>query len=98
MQRRVSITRLKPGGREQYLDAHRNVPPKVLERYREVGMHHCAVYVMGDNLVLITEAEDHAALDAILANDPIDREWQAFVAPLKTEDWQPMIEIFSVDL
>jgi L-rhamnose mutarotase len=99
MERRVSIARLKPEFREEYLRAHCNVPEKVLERYRELGMRHCSVYLLGDDLVLITEAEDHAAMDAVLVNDPVDREWQEFVGPMKAEgDWQQMVQVFSVDL
>jgi HAD superfamily hydrolase (TIGR01548 family) len=90
---------LKPEYRQQYLQAHRNVPEKVLARYRELGMSHCSVYLLGDDLVMITEAEDHTALDAVLANDPADQEWQNFVRPMKADgDWQPMVQVFHIDL
>ena len=99
MERRVSITRLKPECREQYLQAHRNVPDKVLARYRELGMRNCSVFLHGVDLVLVTEAENHAALDAALMNDPVDREWQEFVRPMKAEeDWQQMTQIYHVNL
>ena len=99
MERRVSITRLKPEFREKYLEAHRNVPEQVLARYRELGMANCSVYLLGVDLVLVTEAESHAALDAALLNDPVDKEWQEFVRPMKAdEDWQHMTQIYHVDL
>jgi L-rhamnose mutarotase len=99
MERRVSITRLKPECRERYLQAHSNVPEKVLARYRELGMRNCSVFLDGIDLVLVTEAENHAALDAALVNDPVDREWQDFVRPMKAEeDWRRMTQIYHVDL
>jgi L-rhamnose mutarotase len=98
MERRVSIARLKPECLEQYLHAHRNVPAKVLARYRELGMRNCSVFLLGVDLVLVTEAENHAALDAALVNDPADREWQDFVGAMKLADWQHMIQIYHVDL
>jgi len=98
MERRVSIGRLNPERREQYLEAHRNVPERVLARYKALGMRNCSVFLLGVDLVLVTEAESHAALDAALANDPDDREWQHFVRPMKAEDWQHMTQIYHVDL
>ena len=99
MERRVSVARLKPECREQYLEAHRNVPERVLARYSELGMRNCSVFLLGVDLVLVTEAEDHVVLDAALANDPVDREWQDFVRPMKADgDWQHMTQIYHVNL
>jgi len=99
MERRVSITRLKPECRDQYLQAHSAVPWKVLARYRELGMRNCSLYLLGVDLVLVTEAEDHAVLDAALVNDPVEREWQDFVGPMKDDaGWQHMTKIYNVDL
>ncbi len=99
MERRVSVARLKPECLERYLEAHRNVPERVLARYRELGMRNCSVFLLGVDLVLVTEAENHAVLDARLANDPIDREWQDFVRPMKADgDWQHMTRIYHVNL
>jgi len=98
MERKVYCARLKSEYREQYLEAHRNVPRAVLERYRELGMTHCAVYLLGDVLILITEAEDQAALAAGLEHDPVDREWQEYVRPMKAEDYREMAPVFECDL
>jgi L-rhamnose mutarotase len=98
MERRVSLTRLKPEHREKYLEAHRNVPPEVLRRYRDAGMRHCSVHLLGDHLVLITEVDDQAAFDHAMRNDPIDRLWQDRVGPMKDDqDWQPMDCVFTID-
>ena len=95
MQRKVYRTRLKPERRQEYIEAHRNVSSDLMRRYREAGMSLCAVYILGDELVLLMDAEDHEKTAAILADDPVDRVWQAFVGPMKADgDWQEMEELF----
>ena len=99
MQRKVYRTRLKPERRQEYIDAHRNVSSDLMRRYREAGMSLCAVYILGDELVLLMDAEDHEKTAAILAADPVDQVWQAFVGPMKVDgDWQQMEELFYADL
>jgi L-rhamnose mutarotase len=99
MERKVYCTRLKPEYREKYLEAHRNVPKAVLARYRELGMTHCAVYLLNDLLVLITEANDHSTLAAGLEHDPVDQAWQEYVRPMKADgDYQEMTPVFVSDL
>ena len=99
MERRVYLTQVRPERRQEYIEAHRNVSSDLMRRYREAGMRLCAVYILNENLVLIIESEDHAKSTAILAQDPVDREWQAFVSPMKVDgDWQEMEELFSADL
>ncbi len=45
------------------------------------------------------DAEDHEKTAAILAADPVDQVWQAFVGPMKVDgDWQQMEELFYADL
>ena len=51
---------------------------------------------------LITYFNQHAVQlwgRAPKLNDPVDREWQEFVRPMKAEeDWQHMTQIYHVDL
>ena len=99
MQRKVYRTTLKPERRQEYIEAHQNVSTDLMRRYREAGMHLCAVYMLGDELVLMVDAEDIKQTSAILAEDPVDRVWQAFVGPMKVDgDWQEMKELFYADL
>ena len=97
--RKVYRTRLKPERRQDYVEAHRKVSSDLMRRYRDAGMTLCAVYRLDDELVLIVDAEDHAKTTAILADDPVDRVWQAYVGPMKEDgDWQEMDELFYADL
>lgn len=99
MLRKVYRTRLKPDRRDDYIQAHRDFSAELMRRYREAGMIVCAVYILGDDLILITEAEDHEKTAAVLAGDALDREWQAYVGPMKADgDWQEMEELFIANL
>ncbi|MGH9631541.1 MAG: L-rhamnose mutarotase [Bryobacteraceae bacterium] len=99
MERKVYLTRLRPEFREEYLHAHRNVPSKLMDRYRDAGMRSCAVYLLEDYLVLVTEADDHSKVKAALENDPVDVEWQELMRPMKEEgDYREMTEVFKADL
>jgi L-rhamnose mutarotase len=70
MQRKIYQTRLKPERRQEYIDAHRKVSADLMRRYRDAGMRTCAVYLLGDDLVLVLEAEDLARSARILADIP----------------------------
>lgn len=99
MERKVYLTKLRPEYREEYLQAHRTVSQELLRRYKAAGMRHCAVYLLEDTLVLITESEDHITMTAALAGDPVDVEWQNYVRPMKAEgDWRETVELFRADL
>jgi L-rhamnose mutarotase len=95
---KVYLTKLKPERRADYIEAHHNVSSDLMRRYREAGMRVCAVYLLHDYVVLLADADDHEKTAAILAADPVDREWQSFVGPMKAEgDWQEMQELFFAD-
>jgi L-rhamnose mutarotase len=99
MSRKLYLTKLKPERRDEYIEAHKNVSRDLLRRYREAGITVCTVYILGDHLALLLDAEDHAKAAAILADDPVDREWQSYVGPMKAEgDWHEMEELFHADL
>lgn len=98
MARRVFLTELRREWREAYIEAHKNMPPKVLEVYHRAGMKHCSVFLLGSTLVLLVEADDPEAMFKAIENDPDDAEWQARVRPMKGEgDWQPMDPVFYQD-
>jgi L-rhamnose mutarotase len=98
MQRKVYRTRLKPERRQEYIEAHKNVSSDLMRCYRDAGMRLCAVYLLGDELVLLVDAEDIAKTSAILARDSVDHDWQSYVGPMKADgDWQEMEELFYAD-
>ena len=99
MQRKVFRTKLKPERREEYLEAHRTFSPELAKIYQDAGLKVCAVYLLEDDLVLVTESDDHDHARDVLSNHPLDQQWQAYVRSMKAEgDWQEMQEIFIADL
>lgn len=99
MQRRVYRAKLRPERKQEYIDAHRNVSADLMRRYRDAGMALCAVYILGDELVLLIDGENISRTSEILANDPADLQWQSYVGPMKADgDWQEMEELFYADL
>jgi L-rhamnose mutarotase len=98
MQRKVYRTTLKPERRQDYIEAHKHVSSDLMRRYRNAGMDTCAVYLLGDELVMVISAEDIAKTSAILAEDPVDQDWQSYVGPMKADgNWQEMTEMFYTD-
>lgn len=97
MHRRVYRTKLKPERRDEYIRAHQNISADLMRRYSEAGMKLCAVYILGDDLVLLTEAENPEEVSRILSQDPVDREWQKHVAAMKNGEWEEMEELFLAE-
>ena len=64
MRPKVYLTKLKPERRADYIEAHRNISSDLMRRYREAGMRCCAVYLLDDYLVLLTDADDHEKTSA----------------------------------
>lgn len=98
MQRRVLFAELRPECREQYIEAHRNVWPELLERYRQIGYHRITCHLLGNLLTVIMEAEDLAAVDLALGDDPINARWQDWMNSLRPpgNEFRPTENVFDV--
>ena len=83
LQRRVLIAELKPECRQEYVEAHKEVWPELLQRYREIGYHKITCHLLGNTLAVVAEAEDLDAVMEALKNDSIDSRWQAWMATLR---------------
>lgn len=89
----------------QYLEAHRNVWPEVIEGQREVGILDMQIFRAGRRLFMIMDTVDGFDFDrdnARLAAMPRQKEWEAYVARFQGCDpnlpssgkWQLMERIF----
>lgn len=98
MERHAFVARLNREHRDQYIDAHRNVPPELLARYRQAGIRNISVFLHEDLLFLYLESDDYAAALAALENDPIEREWDKLMSPmLGAGGYREGAEIFHMD-
>jgi L-rhamnose mutarotase len=100
MQRVVMSLKLKPERRAEYLHAHQQVWPELIEVARKAGLRNHSVFMRGDDLVLYAEAEDlGSSLASFLATD-VKRRWDDAMKPFfdKTgsdnDAWQ---EVFHFD-
>jgi L-rhamnose mutarotase len=98
VQRHAFIARLKPGQKERYIDAHREVPAELLARYRQAGIRNCSIFLHQGLLVLYLECDDYGAAAASLENDPHEIEWQKAMNPLMDADgYSECLEIFHME-
>src|SRR5262245_33149822 len=97
MQRRAFVARLKREARQAYVEAHRNVWPELVDRYRAAGYRRCSIYLDGDDLFMLVEAPDIAAVEKKLEGDPVDARWQQVVEPMMAETWRELPEIYHWD-
>ena len=75
-------TRLRHGAEERYDELHRAVWPDVLTAIRRVGITRWLIFRDGLDLFHFVECEDYDQAIAELAHDPVNKRWQAEVAPL----------------
>lgn len=84
-ERAVYVQRIDPDRKQEYLDAHDDVPEGVTDAMKRGTVTEFELYVRDDIAVCILEAEDlDAYLDAI-TDDPAVEEWERRVAEFKRE-------------
>jgi L-rhamnose mutarotase len=83
--RAVYIQRIDPEYKEEYLEAHEDVPEGVSEAMRRGGVTEFELYVRDDLAVCLLEAEDiDAYLDEIDGDEAVE-EWERYTAEFKRE-------------
>jgi L-rhamnose mutarotase len=97
METKVFVARLRPELKEDYIEAHNGFSSELRARYRAAGIHQIRLFLLGDQLFMYVEAENYELARAALAEDPLDRIWQERVGPMKSPDFQPLVEIFRLD-
>jgi L-rhamnose mutarotase len=87
--------RLKPESVGEYILYHQNVPPELMEIYREAGVLDLSCFVCQNNLVVYLEVDDdvYRTKSAEVARNPVDSNWQALMATLN----DPQAEILTYD-
>lgn len=84
-ERAVYVQRIDPDRRQEYVDAHDDVPEGVTDAMERGTVTDFELYVRDDLAVCVLEAEDvDAYLDAV-TGDPAVEEWERHVAQFKRE-------------
>lgn len=79
----VYIQRIDPEQKENYIDAHDDVPSAVTEAMRRSGVTDFRLYVRDDIAVCVVEAEDIDAYIEEVDTDPEVADWERYVAQFK---------------
>ena len=58
MTRVAYMLRIREGMEEEYVEAHRNVWPDLIQHLQDVGFHNYSIFKRGLNLFVYVEVED----------------------------------------
>jgi L-rhamnose mutarotase len=100
--RSAFVLRVKPERIDEYVEAHANVWPEMLEALRGSGITNYSIFRDGNQVFGYFEADDLNAAEAFLARQPVCARWQDSMAELLEErvpDGGPpsLAEIFRLD-
>jgi L-rhamnose mutarotase len=94
---KVFVARLIPERKEEYIEAHDNFSSELRAKYHAAGIHQIRLFLLGEQLFMIVEADDYESARRALDQDHLDQLWQERVGPMKSPDFQPLTEIFRLD-
>ena len=100
--RSAFVLRVKPERIDDYVEAHRNVWPEMLEALRGAGIRNYSIFRDGNQVFGYFEADDLDAAARFLAEQAVCTRWQDSMAELLDErvpDAGPpsLPEIFRLD-
>jgi len=84
-ERAVYVQRIDPERRDEYVDAHDDVPAGVTAAMERGGATEFELYVRDDIAVCVLEADDLGAYVETVTGDESVAEWERHVAQFKRE-------------
>jgi L-rhamnose mutarotase len=101
-QRTAFVLRVRPDKIEEYVRAHREVWPEMLEALRGAGIRNYTIFRDGNQVFGYFEADDLGAAERYLARQDVSTRWQDTMAELleqRVPDAGPpaLEEIFRLD-
>ncbi len=82
MQRIAFQLKIRPDKIEEYEQAHRHVWPSLIEEMSSLGISEYSIFRQGVQLFLYLRVADWDRTLAMLTESPVNRRWQAAMAPL----------------
>jgi L-rhamnose mutarotase len=101
-QRSAFVLRVQPDRLDEYVEAHRNVWPDMLDALRGAGIRNYTIFRAGNEMFGYFEADDLAAAETYLARQEVCTRWQDHMAELlekRVPDAGPpqLEEVFRLD-
>jgi L-rhamnose mutarotase len=101
-QRTAFVLRVRPDRIDDYVAAHRDVWPEMLDALRGAGIRNYTIFRDGTTVFGYFEADDLEAAGRFLAEQPVCTRWQDAMAELLEERVRdagppPLPEIFRLD-
>ena len=101
-QRSAFVLRVRPDRIGEYVEAHRNVWPEMLDALRGAGIRNYTIFRAGNEMFGYFEADDLAAAELNLSQQEVCTRWQDAMADLLEErvpDAGPpqLEEVFRLD-
>ena len=102
MSREAFALEIRPDKVPEYVEAHRQVWPEVLEATKRAGIRNFTIFLHGNIAFGYFECDDPAHANAVLATDPDCIRWEDSMAEFLAErvptDGAPALaEIFRLD-
>jgi L-rhamnose mutarotase len=101
-QRSAFVLRVRPDKVDEYLEAHRDVWPELLDALRAGGIRNYTIFRAGNEMFGYFEADDLERAASYLERQPVSARWQDAMADLLEErvpDAGPpsLEEVFRLD-
>jgi L-rhamnose mutarotase len=101
-QRSAFVLRVRPDKLDEYVAAHRDVWPEMLDALRGAGIRNYTIFRNGNEMFGYFEADDLEAAGAYMAEQEVNARWQDAMAELLDErvpDAGPpaLEEVFRLD-
>jgi L-rhamnose mutarotase len=101
-QRTAFVLRVRPDKIDEYVEAHRNVWPELLDALRRAGIRNYTIFRHGSEMFGYFEADDLGAAGASMATQEVNARWQDAMAELleervPDEGPAPLEQVFRLD-
>ena len=101
-QRSAFVLHVRPERIEEYVEAHRNVWPEMLQALRDARVRNYSIFRAGTDVFGYFEADDLERAAAYLSAQPVSAQWQDAMSELLEERVPdagppPLKEIFRMD-
>jgi len=82
MERLALTARLRPGKKEEYIKAHDEFWPELMQGFKRAGVHEMYLFLRGNNLFLYAVVENLKTFNNYMKTDPDYRCWYNWMSEL----------------